>query len=166
MQALFRCLLYLYPAEFSREFAKEMTWVFSQVQQDFGKRGVRARVSFFIREVSGMLAEGLRQRFGGKVWFSLRRFNMRPFRFSRIGMVVMIVALVGVLVAIEKARAISAQSIPELHTVSTWTMVQGVFGFLIVTMAILGLIGYVVLRLVSKSGADRLSNIQTWSRQK
>jgi len=81
----------------------------------------------------------------------------------RFAMVFMILSLIGVGGAIEaaKRRAIS-DSVIQL----SWHLFSGVFGALFVVMSILGLIGYVVLRAVSRPGSERLANIDTWPQER
>ena len=82
---------------------------------------------------------------------------MRAFRFPRATIVVMLATLVSVGVALDRARQISVEGGTEPVR---WA-IPGVFGAMLVVTGILGLIGYVILRAVSQSGAQRLSNIQT-----
>ena len=82
---------------------------------------------------------------------------MRAFRFPRATIVVMLATLVSVGVALDRARQIAiGGDAPPIRSA-----IPAVFGAMLVVTGILGLIGYVILRAVSQSGAQRLSSIQT-----
>ncbi|MGA9355579.1 MAG: hypothetical protein WBV46_17955 [Terriglobales bacterium] len=53
MLALYRCLQYLYPANFRREYSDEMTSVFRQARAVGQAGNLLARISFYMREISG-----------------------------------------------------------------------------------------------------------------
>jgi len=154
MLYLFRFLLRLYPADFFREFAEEMTLVFSQRQRDVRHRGLWVRALYLAREFRGMVTGALREQFTD---VSFRRFDMRSFRFPRATIIVMLVTLVNVGFAIERAKRITGGD----DTRSSWPVLPGMFVGWLVLMGILGLIGYVILRALSQSGSQRLSSIET-----
>jgi hypothetical protein len=155
MLTLFRCLLRLYPAEFCREFAEEMTSVFCQGRRDVRHQGLKVRAQFLAREFWSMFTGALREQFSDD---SFRRFDMRSFRFPRATIVVMLVALANVGYAIERAKQITDGG----DTRSIWPPVlTGMFVGWLGVMGILGLIGYGILRVLKQSGAQRLSRIQT-----
>jgi len=88
-----------------------------------------------------------------------RTFLNRPWVSGlRFAMVFMILTLFGVGIAIDTTtrQAISARNIEP-----AWFSFPGVFGVILLFMAIFGAIGYVALLLVSKSGSERLANIDT-----
>jgi protein-S-isoprenylcysteine O-methyltransferase Ste14 len=144
MLSLFRCLLRLYPADFFREFAEEMTSVFCQRRRDIRHQGLRVGALFLAREFWGMVTGAFREHFTDD---SFRRFDMRSFRFPRAMIVAMLVTLVSVGFAIERARQITGGG----DTVSIWSAIPGVFGAMLCVTVILGLIGYGVLRALRQS---------------
>jgi len=159
MLTLLRCLLSLYPSDFSREFGEEMISVFRQRRRDVRHQGLKARALFLAREFRGMLTGAVRAQFTDD---SFRRFDMRSFRFPRATIVVMVVTLFSVAFAIERARQISAGS----DAVPRWLAIPGAFAAMLVVMGILGLIGYVILRALRQSGTQRLSSIETRPQQR
>ena len=94
----------------------------------------------------------------GHAW--LNRPSLAGLRFA---MVFMILSLIGVGVAIDATKQ---QAIPDSVIQTSWSLISGVFAFLFVTMSILGLIGYVVLRAFSRPGSERLANIDTWPQER
>ena len=117
MLTLSRYLLYLYPAAHRMEFGEEMSDVLSERQNDIGKRGALARWISNSREIGGLLRGAVREQVraatGLYSWegFPIRRIRMRTeFRFPKATPVLMMVILVAVLMAIEKARAIQLSS--------------------------------------------------------
>ena len=82
---------------------------------------------------------------------------MSSFRFSRIAMTFMILALIGVLMAIETALRQMGSDLVQ-QPLSFALRLTGIFLFL---MAIFGAIGYGILRVVNRSAGDRLVNINT-----
>ena len=89
----------------------------------------------------------------GPVWIN------RPWRLGlHFAIAFMILSLIGVAAAIETTvRRASVDFIQPPGLVS-----PAVFGVIVVVMAILGGIGYLALRLVSKSGSERLADIHAW----
>src|SRR2546428_12448355 len=111
MLSVYRSLLYLYPADYRREFGDEMSCVFLQAEADVAGHALLRRASFRMREVSGLLSGAvqghLRRLFGFHEWHPFRRLNMRPqFRFPRSTVFLMCVILAGVVLAIDKAMNI------------------------------------------------------------
>lgn len=162
MRVLFRWLLNLYPLSFFREFSEEMTLCFHLGLQDVRHQNWKRRGAFFVREFWGAFTGAISEQLGCRFEDFCRRFTMTSFRFSRLSMAFMILALIGVLMAIESAlRQIS----PDLVQQPLWLALRlaGVFLFL---MAIFGAIGYGVLRVINRSAADRLVNIDTWPQQR
>jgi hypothetical protein len=159
MLSLFRCLLRLYPADFYREFAEEMTSVFCQRGRDVRDQGLKVRALFLGREFWGMVTGALREKFTGD---SFRRFDMRSFKFPRATLIVMLVTLVNVGVALDRARQISVGGSTE----PVWWGIPGVFGAMLVVTVILGLVGYGILWALRQSGVRRLSSIKTWPQRR
>jgi hypothetical protein len=167
MLVLFRWLLRLYPAGFFREFSEEMTHCFHRRLQDVQPQSWRSRGSFFAREFSGAFVGAMSEQLGCRFDDLFRRFDMRSFRFSRISLVFMILALAGVLFAIQAAIHMAVMQQPSdpgltAHVVSA-LKVSSVFA---VIMAILGVVGYAVLRVANKSTGERLANVHTWPQER
>ena len=161
MQTLFRSLLYLYPAAFSREFGSEMMWVFSQSWRDACRQGFWPRALFLSREIVGVLLGASRERFSG--WDSTtRRLPMRPFRFPRSVILLMLMILFNVFVVIETLREATSTGAYKESTLLPLPMI-GIFLFLAL---VLGAIGYTVLRILNRSAVQRLSKVEPWVRAK
>lgn len=143
MLPLYRALLRLYPAAYRCEFANEMTEVLSEVQGEVRKKNAMTRISFVMRETGGLLGGALQehlQRVTGSYdhgIFSVRRFAMKSeFRFPKATVGLMLAILAAVMLAIEKAKAISASipranpPVPPIHSLQA-TIVQTLLGTLI-----------------------------------
>jgi hypothetical protein len=162
MLALYRWLLRLYPAAYFREYAGEMTWVFRQAEQAASAKHSRARVWFGIRELGGVVKGALRERiFGDAGWKLSRRSDMRPeFRFPRSTVILMWVILAGVVLAINKAKAVVAMNEglrPEI--VAFWHPLFWLYPFAVV-VAIVGAV-WGILFALRRTGMHRLANVQT-----
>ncbi|HKW17684.1 MAG TPA: hypothetical protein VJO35_09270 [Terriglobales bacterium] len=141
-----------------------MTWVFGQANEDVRRKKLRLRASFFVREISGLIAGALRQRlFGDTDWNSLRRCNMRPeFRFPRSTIFLMWVILAGVLLAIAEAKEIALPYGPT-ETRSVWNMLPWfiVMSGLLVCSA--GAAVWGVLFALKRTGMHRISELEPYS---
>src|ERR1043166_7683031 len=110
MRALYRGLLRLYPRNYFREYAAEMTFVFTQAEETAQKAGLRVRAAFCCREIAGVLTGALRERFRFETPNSFRRFDMRKeFRFPRSTVVLMTLIFAALVHAINNGRVISMQ---------------------------------------------------------
>jgi hypothetical protein len=171
MATLSRYLLYLYPAAHRMEFGEEMSDVLSERQNDIGKRGALARWISNGREIGGLLRgaaqEHVRAATGLYSWeeFPIRRMRMRTeFRFPKATPVLMMVILVAVLMAIEKARAIQL-SVPPSHQEvgpiqsANFTVVP-TFGLLLVLGCVVGAIAWAVAYALRRSGVQRLEELK------
>ena len=70
MLALYRSILYLYPAAYRGEYGDEMLEVLSVVQAETRNKGALARVGCTVREASGLLGGALEEhlhRFAGSL---------------------------------------------------------------------------------------------------
>jgi hypothetical protein len=140
MLRLYRVLLWLYPARFVGQFGEEMTAVLGELYRGCRAEGIAAKVRFGLREVSGLLAGAMRERFykrdripsGG---------TMRLFRFSRWIIVMMVLMFIAVNTAIEKGRLASVVLSGGQDT-SRWWTIPGVFAVVFAFLAGVGLIGY------------------------
>ena len=170
MLPLYRALLRLYPAAYRCEFANEMMDVLSEVQGEARKKNALTRIFFAVRETRGLLAgafeEHLRSVTGSYDHgiFSLRRLAMKSeFRFPKTTVGLMLAILAAVMLAIEKAKAISA-SIPRanppvapIHSVEA-TIVETLLGTLIWAITA-GAIGWGILYALRRTGVQQLSEM-------
>jgi len=162
MTCFYRCLLYLYPPLYRREYAAEMISVFRDAQADVWFGSFRERLSFRTRETLGLLAgaaqEHLRILCGNSPIISFTRLDMRPeFRFPRSTVVLMSVVFAGVVFAMKEASAIQAKY--GSASDSMWHTFPGfaglTFGFTFATVAIV----WAILFALGRTGVHRLANI-------
>jgi hypothetical protein len=163
MNTFYKRLLRLYPANYYREYAEEMTTVFDQARRDLCGAHRLQRIVFFLREfagaVRGAVHERLHSSFG---WDPYRRFDMRPeFRFPRSTVTLMLVILAGVLIAIDKAKAIqlkygAAYAMSGFGTVEFIALMVGL-GCVAVATA------WGILFALHRSGTHRLANLEPQS---
>jgi hypothetical protein len=167
MTTLFRALLFLYPAAYRLEYGEEMSAVLAAVREDIAKKAPLAKALAYAREVQGLLRGALdehsRSLFSPQgSRFYARRLPMRSeFRFPKSTVTLMTLILAAVVMAIEKAKAIS-DSVPysstpvgkiraeQFTTVSTLLIV-------LAGMAIAGALLWIVLFALRRSGIQRLS---------
>jgi len=164
---LLRSLLSLYPRAYRSEYGEEMLAVLTAIYADIRRKGPGAQVVAYLREVEGLLSGALREHlcpwcFLEGFSFDTRRFSMRSeFRFPKSTVTLMTLILAAVVMAIEKAKAISA-SVPHgnppvgpiqpehFATVSTLLVLLG-------GMAVAGALVSVVQFALHRSGIQRLS---------
>jgi hypothetical protein len=163
---LYQLLLRLYPSAYRREFAEEMLAVFRQAQRECDALGFRARLEFSLREMAGLLAGAFREQTKVRTG-TLTGGTMRSFRFPRWILFSMVLALLIVLVGIEKAVDAVMQELSPRPDVSARGLISPDFVLAaVMMMGFLGLVGYVVRVVVSGSnGIQRLSNLKTWPTQ-
>lgn len=178
MLALYRTLLYLYPAEYRCEFGKEILDVLSEVEAETRSKNTPARVLSSMHEAGGLLYGAMREH----LWsitgsqgrrrlspmftprFLSRRSTMRSeFRFPKSTVALMAVILAAVMLAIEKARAISL-SIPHANPPvgpihPTQTMIVQVLLATLVWAIGAGAIGWAILFALRRSGLQRISDV-------
>lgn len=177
MLPLYRRLLGLYPAEYRREFGAEMTTVFCQAHAAMSRQSVLARARFCFREFVGLLSGALREHLqavaGLDQWGLLpaRRFPMRnQFRYPNVAIVLMTIILLIVVALIEKGLAISASlpqfnpALPPIQPAAHTVTQTFALGFAIAWAA--GIVGWAVMFALRRSGAQRLSNVETWPQQR
>jgi len=170
MLAIYRCLLYLYPSAYREEYGEEMMAVFYQVEAAMGRKSSVSRTVACIREAGGLLRGAMRERarsivgpHGGPM-SSSRRLAMRSeFRFPKATVTLMAIILVGVIMAIDKARAIQA-SIPyanprvgPIQPVHLTVLPSLLLIF--VAACVAGGIGWAILFALQQSGVHRFSKI-------
>jgi len=88
MRLIYQWLLNLYPTDYCREYAAEITGVILESQQSLSNKGFAEQLHFCVRETAGLLCgagrEHLRLLLDSQGWAPIRRFDMRPeFRFPR-----------------------------------------------------------------------------------
>jgi hypothetical protein len=165
MRLIYQWLLNLYPTDYRREYAAEMTGVILESQQSLSNKGFAERLHFCVRETAGLLCgagrEHLRLLLGSQGWAPIRRFDMRPeFRFPRSTVFLMTLVLAGVVLAIEKATKIELSYGGTLGTV--WPALPVFFVFMLFTMSALALCVWAVLFALRRTGMPRLADIQPW----
>jgi hypothetical protein len=171
MLPLYRFLLLLYPARYREEFGPEMIAVFMEARCDARTRGPMKRMSFVVGEVGGLLhgafCEHLRRLTGleGHPVFSSRRFSMRSeFRFPKATVSLMVIILAGVLVAIDKAKAIqqsvlnSHSEVGPIHATQPLMLLPTLLIILTGACAV-AVIAWGILFAFQRSGSHRLSGI-------
>jgi len=161
MLKLYRCLLRFYPTAHRDNFGEEMAAVFSEVQAETAKRGWAARIRFCVRETTGLLLGAVQEHLRE---FPVRRFAMRAeFRFPKSTAVLMTIILAGVVLAIERGKAIQA-SLPDVNphlgpiqpTQHTFLPIVGITLLFFYTA---GLVGWAILFALRRSGVHRLAEM-------
>ncbi|MBZ5683068.1 MAG: hypothetical protein LAO24_23505 [Acidobacteriia bacterium] len=172
MLALFRCLLCLYPVAHRSVYGKEMMSVFHEAQGEKRVKGLVSKIGFYFREFIGLLQgaseEHLRALMGSHGWtlFPVRRFHMRSeFRFPKSTTILMVIILAGVVMAIEKAKAIQA-SLPYVNPpIGPIQPAHFTFFPTIALMFLIfyaaGVIGWAILFALHRSGVHRLRDIES-----
>lgn len=160
-------LLWLYPRSYRHEFGEEMRFVFRNARSDL-PQALAAKISFYRREfcglLSGALSAHLDRLFGPTIPF--RRFDMQPqFRFPRSTVFLMWVILAGVLLTIEKAKAIQVKYGPE-EVMAVWNSLPW-FLFLFPALACAAVVAvWGVLFALRRTGMHRLDGVGTWPEQR
>jgi hypothetical protein len=172
MLALYRSILYLYPAAYRGEYGDEMLGVLSEVQAETRNKGALARVACAVREASGLLCGALGEHlhgFAGRYdrfssMFLGGRFAMRSeFRFPKATVGLMLVILAAVMFTIEKAKAISA-SIPHAnppvgHIHPSQFEILPTLLLTMLSAVGAGVIGWAILFALRRSGIQQLSEM-------
>ena len=170
MLAFYRSLLRFYPAAYRCEFGGEMLEVLSDVQSDIRKKNAMTRIFFAMRETGGLLNGALHEHLRSVTGsydngiFSFRRLTMKSeYRFPKATVGLMMATLAGVMLAIEKARAISA-SVPHLNPLvgpiksMQATVAQTMLGVLVWAI-VSGAIGWGILYALRRTGVQQLSEM-------
>lgn len=177
MLPFYRALLRLYPAAYRCEFCDEMMDVLSEAQDEIRRRNAMTRIFFAMREAGGLLSGALQEHLRGITGsydngiFSARRFAMKSeFRFPKATVGLMIAILAAVMLAIEKAKAISA-SIP--HTNPPVGPIQPAQATIMETMLVTliwaiaaGAIGWGILYALRRTGSQQLSEMKPAASQR
>jgi hypothetical protein len=170
MLAVYRSFLHLYPAAHQQQFGQEMTEVFGELRAEATKKGALALAIFYSREAAGLVCGALPEHvraFAGSqqcLPLPIRRCTMHnQFRFPKSTAVLMTIILAGVVVAIERARAIQA-SLPHVNPnigpiqPAQHTFLPGIV-LLLAFFYAAGLIGWAILFAVRRSGLHRLDQV-------
>jgi hypothetical protein len=177
--AFYRALLRLYPAAYRCEYGDEMMDVLAEVQGEFRKRNAMTQILFAMREAGGLLSGALQQHLRSITGsydngiFPVRRFAMKSeFRFPKATVGLMLVILAVVMLAIEKAKAISA-SLPHanppmglMHSAPA-TIVQTLTLLVALIWAIAaGAVGWGILYALRRTGVQQLSEMNPSASQR
>jgi hypothetical protein len=170
MCAIYRYMLWLYPEACRAEFAEEMLAVVSARAEDAGRDGMLTRMKFHGREVAGLLAGALDERLRVKAGSCLvlpivwRRLAMRSsFRFPRAvaPMMLAVLALVSFTIARASSAAVKFTS-PHLTTAGERFSLPLSVGLWLGTAYVVGAAVWFLIHTLHRSGAQRLSDIETW----
>ena len=171
MLAFYQLLLNLYPASYRDEYQQEMLSVLVQLNERSSQQSWPERFLLAARESAGLLRGALQEHFYAFTGsnpldvFPNRRILMRSeFRFPKTTVTLMTIILVAIIVAIEKAKAIS-ESIPPGSTPvgpirPDYVGVVPAFLIALASACVMGLIGWAVLFALRRSGIHRLSSMQ------
>jgi hypothetical protein len=171
MDSLYHWLLLLYPPEYRSEFGDEMMAVFREAKTGTWQKGVLARAAFCAREAGGLLCgaleEHLRVLTGSDFLglFGSRRFGMRSeFRFPKATVALMAIILAALVMAIEKAKAISAAvphtNPPVVPVISVQVTIVPTLLLVIAMAVVAGALGWAVLFALRRSGVQRFSGFK------
>jgi hypothetical protein len=179
MLALYRSLLYLYPAAYRREYGEEMMSVLSEVEAEAHNRNGLMRFLAGAHEAGGLLCGALGEHFrsvtgsyyGGAFssMFLSRRFAMRSeFRFPKATVALMTVILGIVVYAIEKAKAIS-ESVPHssvnVGPIQTQFTIIPTLLVVLLGTAVVGVLGWAILFALRRSGVHHFSGVNASAEQ-
>jgi hypothetical protein len=164
MLIFYRCLLYLYPPLYRREFADEMISVFRDMQADVLATSFLERILFRVRETEGLLAGALHEHLrivtGGDQSISFTRSDMRPeFRFPRSTVFLMLLIFGGVIVAMDKANTIQLKYAAGVGSV--WPSLPWFLGFTLLFTSVGAVVVWGILFVLGRDGGHRLANIDT-----
>jgi hypothetical protein len=170
MLAIYRALLYLYPSTFRDEYGEEIMAVLCEVQAEMEHQKLVVRVICCARELTGLL-RGALQEHGRGIFrshdgspFSSRRLPMRSeFRFPKATVTLMAIILVGIVMAIDKGKAIQASvpyANPHVGAIQSaqFTVVPSLM-LTLVGACLVGAIGWVITFALHRSGIQRFSEV-------
>jgi hypothetical protein len=163
MLTFYRCLLYLYPSLYRREFADQMVSVFRDAQADVSARSFGERTSFRARETCGLLAgavqEHIRVISGSYQLISFTRVDMRPeFRFPRSTVFLMSIIFAGVILAMEKANTIQVKY--GAASGSIWPSLPWFLGLTLLFTCATVMVVWGIVFALGRTGAHRLADIR------
>jgi hypothetical protein len=174
MLALYRLMLYLYPAAYRGEYGEEMLEVLSEVQTKIRSKSARAGVACAAREAGSLLYGALQEHLRpftaahdrGRFSFLFLggRVAMRSeFRFPKATVGLMLVILAAVMFTIEKAKAISASiphgNPPVGHIHPSQITVLPMLLVALASAIGAGVLGWAILFALRRSGIQQLSEM-------
>ena len=174
MLRLYRSLLALYPASYRHAYADEMLSVLAQLELEAVQAKTWARITLRAREVGGLLSGALTEHarqitglYADPVLFPRRSHMRSEFRFPKVTPILMTIILIAVIMAIEKAKAISASLPPSSTPIPPIQPEQfsTVTTFLVALALALSAaaIGWLVVFFLHRSGVQRLSDVHPGS---
>ena len=147
MLGLYRRLLRLYPSEYFREYADEMSAVFHEAHEAARRQSIKVRALFWMRELSGVVAGAGRAQFLQSDWYLFRRLKMRSeFRFPRTAIVLMSVVLGVVVIAIKTLRGIAVSYPGHVELRFSFSPLAALLVGGLLTISIHESIGYAVIK--------------------
>ena len=162
MEGLFRSVLRLYPANVRALLGEEIVEVFREGRANCAERSAIFRFRFYSREFCGILGGVVREH-ARNVLPSFenlvptgRCFMRSGMKFPMAAVVFMVLSFVGVVYAMFEAESVST---------SYTGVTVGIPGGIFVLMGIgyiVGIAGWVVAFSLRRSGAERLSQAETW----
>lgn len=177
MLPFYRALLHLYPAAYRYEYGDEMMDVLSEAKGETRQKNALTRIFFATREAGGLLSGALQEHlrsvtgsYDNRI-FSLRRLGMKSeYRFPKTTVGLMMATLAGVMLAIEKARAISASILhgnPLASPIKSAqaTVAQTMLGVLVWAI-VSGAIGWAILFALRRTGVQQLSEMNPAANQR
>jgi hypothetical protein len=168
MPSLFRSLLRLYPSAYRKQFGEEMLGVLLEVKTEKQKKGRLSLFVAYLNESGGLVRGALMEQARGMFGLSNispRRSTMRSeFRFPKATVPLMIIVLLVLAVAIDKARSIEAAVSPASTPlgpipVQQFTIV-GTFSLVFALACICGAVAWGILYAMKRSGSQRLTEIK------
>jgi len=170
MLLLYRTAVWLYPRQCRAEFADEMLDVVLAGATEVRGESWMNRVRFHARELAGLLAGAVdeRVRFRPNSYFKLalvwRRIAMRSsFRFPKsvAPMMMLVFALVLFTIARAASTAVMVSS-PHVTTAGERLSLPLSVGLWLGLAYLVGALVWLLIHALHQSGAQRLSDIQTW----
>ena len=173
MLAVYSKLLRLYPAEHRKIFGDEMLAILAEERNENAGSKLVTRVKLFLRETAGLLIGATREHLRALTGINRElsmvtgRFVMRNgFRFPKSTIVFMALILACVLTAIKRGEDIRA-SVPNvdpplpLHIQPVHSILLGGIPLFFAFFYAAGLIGWVILFALRRSGVHRLAGVST-----
>jgi hypothetical protein len=162
--------MWLYPRQCRAEFADEMLDVVRAGATEVGGEAWMNRVGFHTRELAGFLAGALdeRLRFKPNSYFKLppvwRRIAMRSsFRFPKSVAPMMTLVFAVVLFTIARAASTAVMvTSPHVTTAGERLSLPLSVGLWLGFAYLVGVLAWLLVHALHQSGAQRMSNIQTW----
>jgi len=171
LPALYRRLLFLYPAAYRREYADEMACVFLQAHAEIRGESGFARGLFCAREIQGLLVGSLQERVRGlldpRSPISWKGGSMESrFRFPRATLVLMLLSLLGVVLSLGEARIVEMRYGNSVGMPPEWPMLLWIFGRLFLIALAAATVVWGIFFALRRSGIHRLEELKPWQQQK